>query len=253
MADEVRQRKPNSSEKAGAQDTTSSKIRKQAKSEDDASSKLDILRVLTFLILASTGLSYLVSGGDSFFWGLKNKPNYLQVNWWKAQFTGPAYYTLDQLKAFDGSDESKPVYLAVNGTIYDVSKGRHMYGPGGSYSIFAGRDASRAFVTGCFKEDLTADLRGLEEMYLPIEDEKNDAQWTSAELKVLREQEKIIAAQKVHDGLKHWADFFANNPKYQKVGYVKFEKDWLEKEPKRPLCPKVAKGRKKRLARDHPR
>lgn len=34
-------------------------------------------------------------------------------------------------------------------------------GPGGSYHFFAGRDASRAFVTGKFKDDLNDDVRGL--------------------------------------------------------------------------------------------
>jgi hypothetical protein len=31
-------------------------------------------------------------------------------------------------------------------------------------------EATRAFVTGCFKEDLTNDLRGVEIMFLPVED-----------------------------------------------------------------------------------
>lgn len=34
---------------------------------------------------------------------------------------------------------------------------------GGSYNHFAGRDASRAFVTGCFSSGLTHDVRGLDE------------------------------------------------------------------------------------------
>jgi hypothetical protein len=36
-----------------------------------------------------------------------------------------------------------------------------VYGPRGSYSFFAGRDASRAYVTGCFETHLTHDVRGL--------------------------------------------------------------------------------------------
>ena len=46
-----------------------------------------------------------------------------------------------------------------------------MYGPGGSYSFFAGRDATRAFVTGCFDTDLNGDLRGVEQMFMPVDDE----------------------------------------------------------------------------------
>jgi hypothetical protein len=47
---------------------------------------LDIFRVLTFLFLASCGLSYLISGGETFFWGMSNPPKYLQADWWKKQF-----------------------------------------------------------------------------------------------------------------------------------------------------------------------
>lgn len=160
------------------------------------------------------------------------------------------YLTPAELAVFDGTDESKPLYLAVNGSIFDVSNGRHMYGPGGSYSIFAGRDASRAFLTGCFREDLTPDTRGVEEMYLPIDDAKNDAQWTTAEITKMKEDEMANAKQRAYDGLKHWVDFFTNNPKYGFVGYVKREEGWLEKLPMRPLCDKVQKARKKRVDRE---
>jgi len=91
---------------------------------------------------------------------------------------GPIRLTDKQLEAYDGTDPDKPVYLALNGTIYDVSASRQTYGPGGSYHFFAGRDAARAFVTGCFQDDLTPDLRGVEEMYVPRDDD--DALLSSA-------------------------------------------------------------------------
>lgn len=47
---------------------------------------LDIFRVLTFLFLVSCGLSYLISGGESFFWGMSDPPRYMTLNWWKKQF-----------------------------------------------------------------------------------------------------------------------------------------------------------------------
>jgi len=50
----------------------------------------------------------------------------------------------NELKAFDGTqDPDGPVLIAAAGKVYNVWKGRNFYGPGGEYSIFAGRDATR--------------------------------------------------------------------------------------------------------------
>ena len=46
--------------------------------------------------------------------------------------------------------------------MFDVSRGTKHYGPGGGYAGFAGRDGTRAFVTGEFTEEgLTEDVTGL--------------------------------------------------------------------------------------------
>lgn len=50
----------------------------------------------------------------------------------------PRNFTLEQLLQYDGakdekSNEDKPVYLSLNGIVFDVSKGRAFYGPGGPY------------------------------------------------------------------------------------------------------------------------
>lgn len=66
-------------------------------------------------------------------------------------------FTPEDLKAFDGQDANKGVYLSFLGTVYDVTRGIKHYGPGGTYHIFAGRDATRAFVTGNFEEDYLLD------------------------------------------------------------------------------------------------
>ncbi|KAI1343920.1 cytochrome b5 [Xylariaceae sp. FL0016] len=214
--------------------------------DEDYSPWLDILRVLSFLLAASCGLSYLISGGESFTWGVRQYPKYMQVDWWKTQLKGPLYLTPSELALYDGTDETKPIYVAINGTVYDVSANRRTYGPGGSYRFLAGADAARAYVTGCFAQDRTPDLRGVEAMFLPLDDPRVDAHWSAADLEALRAREMREALDKVHEGVLHWMKFFRNNPKYPLVGYVKKDKDWLEKEPLKPLCETAAKGRKPR-------
>lgn len=69
-------------------------------------------------------------------------------------------YTPRTLLPFNGADNG-PVFFAVRGKVFDVSRGRNFYGPGGPYSNFAGRDASRGLACGSFDEDmLTEDLDG---------------------------------------------------------------------------------------------
>jgi len=71
-------------------------------------------------------------------------------------------YTREELAKHDGSDEKLPVLLSFRGHVYDVSSKRHIYGRGGDYGFFAGRDATRAFATGCFTtECLRSDTDGL--------------------------------------------------------------------------------------------
>lgn len=106
-------------------------------------------------------------------------------------------FTQEQLKAYDGTDASKPVYVAIKGmivyarpynhpsyplslsrsgaalilirvyytgTVFDVSRKRETYGPGGSYAVLAGKDGSRALGLSSLKtEDAVADWSVLEE------------------------------------------------------------------------------------------
>mmetsp|Transcript_26899 Transcript_26899/g.31294 ORF Transcript_26899/g.31294 Transcript_26899/m.31294 type:complete len:227 (+) Transcript_26899:245-925(+) len=54
------------------------------------------------------------------------------------------YWKEEDLKPYDGTqDPDGPILMAVNGDVYNVWKGRHFYGPGCEYHIFAGRDATR--------------------------------------------------------------------------------------------------------------
>jgi len=52
------------------------------------------------------------------------------------------YITVSELSTYDGSDPAKPIYLAMNGLVYDVTTGRKFYEPGGSYHWLAGKDSS---------------------------------------------------------------------------------------------------------------
>lgn len=61
-------------------------------------------------------------------------------------------FTKEELSKYDGTEESLGLYIGIYGRVYDVSNGKDHYGPGGSYSFFAGCDGTRAFVTGEFNE-----------------------------------------------------------------------------------------------------
>ncbi len=54
-----------------------------------------------------------------------------------------------ELQHYRGQTDDTPIYLAIRGRVYDVTAGRSYYGPGRSYHSFVGRDATRAFGTGC--------------------------------------------------------------------------------------------------------
>jgi len=169
------------------------------------------------------------------------------LTFWTSLATGPLHLSVSELAKYDGHDPKLPIYLAVNGTIYDVSLGRSFYGPGGSYSMFAGHDGTRAFVTTCF-EDMTSDLRGAELMFLPRDDPEIDKLYTSGELKKRKEMERRYAKKEVHKALEHWVTFFEGSPKYTRVGRLRVEEGEGEEGGKEPprLCQKADEARPKR-------
>ena len=157
--------------------------------------------------------------------------------------------TPEDLLKFDGSAEGTPIYIAINNTIYDVSASPHFYGPGGGYHIFAGRDSTRAFITGCFDDDWTSDLRGVEEMYMPKDLDvppKLDADASDSEKKAARKLWKARRDRaskegklKAHMVIEKWQSRFESGMggKYFKVGTVKLPDDWKEKRGSiRSLC-----------------
>ncbi|GAB5588121.1 hypothetical protein Unana1_03021 [Umbelopsis nana] len=73
-------------------------------------------------------------------------------------------FKLSELKTFDGSDPSQPIYVAIKGTVFDVSKKPEMYGAGSGYNCFAGKDASKALGKSSLNpEDCVADYSVLDE------------------------------------------------------------------------------------------
>ncbi|XP_037967852.2 membrane-associated progesterone receptor component 2 [Plutella xylostella] len=72
-----------------------------------------------------------------------------------------------ELRQYDGTQPDGRVLVAVNGWIFDVTRGRRFYGPGGPYAAFGGKDASRGLatfsVTSSDKEyDDLSDLNSME-------------------------------------------------------------------------------------------
>jgi hypothetical protein len=89
---------------------------------------------------------------------------------------------------FDGSNPDLPIYLAIDGKVFDVTAGKEFYSKNSGYGSLAGKDGSRSFVTGCFGEFVTHDVRGLSEKELV--------------------------------SLNEWVEFYENHKKYFYVGRV---------------------------------
>ncbi|RHZ74123.1 hypothetical protein Glove_227g169 [Diversispora epigaea] len=159
---------------------SSNKDRKETKK---STSLISVLFQGTIVLIVVFFLSsYLLT--DTWTWGYKNK----YTNWRNWIPRKEMIFSEEELARYDGSDENLPIYLAINGEVFDVTKGKHYYGKGGGYSFFSGKDASRSYVTGCFETHLTHDLRGL-----------------------TREQLKE---------LENWASFYRDHHTYYKVGRV---------------------------------
>ncbi|CAZ84605.1 unnamed protein product [Tuber melanosporum] len=218
-------------------------------------SLVDILRVLTGALLLSVVFSWFVTDGESVTWGYK--PKALKWNNLKNLFKAPLVLTDEQLSKYSGVDPQLPIYVAVNGSVFDVSASPQIYGPGGAYGFFSGRDAARAFVSGCFKDDLTWDMRGLEEMFITGDvrelDDKELSEISRLEstgendsrvryLKKRRDKRRKEAWEDVKKAISHWENFFKNHEKYFYVGKVVHPD--LSGTPVRELC-EVARGSKK--------
>ncbi|PFH46946.1 hypothetical protein AMATHDRAFT_153343 [Amanita thiersii Skay4041] len=84
-------------------------------------------------------------------------------------------FTPEELRKYDGSTPGNPIYVAIKGTIFDVTRKVDVYGPGKSYNIFAGKDGSKGLgMSSLNPEDAIADYSGLDEKDLKTLNEWHD-------------------------------------------------------------------------------
>jgi len=170
---------------------------------------LGLLKFLVYLLIFTALAGKFITG--SYTWEYQSKWLQLKTFW----PTNQRLFSEGFLAEFDGSVPGRPIYLAIDGDVYDVTTGS-AYQPGGSYHILAGVDAARAFGTGCFKTHRTHDTRGMSESEL--------------------------------NSLAHWKKFYAEHPKYLKAGRVSHHPiDPASPIPEHcdPKKEKVAKGKDK--------
>uniref|UniRef100_A0A4W5M0U5 Neudesin neurotrophic factor n=1 Tax=Hucho hucho TaxID=62062 RepID=A0A4W5M0U5_9TELE len=76
-------------------------------------------------------------------------------------------FTDEDLKRHDGREEGLPIYMAIKGVVFDVTKGKDFYGKDGPYNALVGKDCTRAVAKMSLEPaDLTSDTTGLTEEQL---------------------------------------------------------------------------------------
>ncbi|XP_006812210.1 neudesin-like [Saccoglossus kowalevskii] len=71
-------------------------------------------------------------------------------------------FTDEEIAMYDGTNPDLPIYLAVKGTVFDVTSGKDFYGKDAPYNALVGKDSTRAVAKmSLAPEDLTYDVTGL--------------------------------------------------------------------------------------------
>ncbi|MEQ2220238.1 hypothetical protein ILYODFUR_003288 [Ilyodon furcidens] len=77
-------------------------------------------------------------------------------------------FTEEELQRFNGREEGQPIYMAVKGVVFDVSRGKEFYGKDAPYNALVGKDSSRAVAKMSLDPaDLTSDTKSTPSMMLP--------------------------------------------------------------------------------------
>jgi predicted heme/steroid binding protein len=86
-------------------------------------------------------------------WG-KSNPYKKNTNTPTIDLTTLPHMTLDELKLHNGENEGYPLYLAINGVVFnvDTTEGNRFYSKSQSYHVFAGGDYTRALALGSLQQ-----------------------------------------------------------------------------------------------------
>lgn len=134
---------------------------------------LDIVRIIGGLILMNAVLSYWFTSSTT--WGY-NPGKYTNPRFIYYKTLGtPLALTIEELSLYNGSDARLPIYVGINGLLFDVTSSREIYGLNGVYNVFAGCDCARVFHNGCLQDtrQLTYDLRNLPDLQMALTDIEN--------------------------------------------------------------------------------
>lgn len=101
--------------------------------------KLFSKRILTviFLLLITFGVSFVLIYNQQSQQIIKSKQQQA------SQDQALPVFSLEQLTKFDGTDPNLPIYIGLNGYVYDVTSGKKFYQTGGTYHYLAGKDSSQ--------------------------------------------------------------------------------------------------------------
>jgi membrane-associated progesterone receptor component len=133
------------------------------------------------LVLAAGMVSYFVltlirAIFETFF------PSKITAKGYQPQQVGEI--TLEELSKCTGEDPFRPILVALRGKVYDLTDARNFYGPGGTYHVYAGREAARALAKMSLSaEECTGEISDLDEKEM-ITLEKWEAKF-SAKYKVV--------------------------------------------------------------------